>query len=278
MKTANKTGNRPQIFDKTTKRLIVINLLVTAICGGLAMLISSNPALAQAITLDLGQGDGGTVTGRVVQLLVILSVLSLAPSILIMMTSFTRIIVVLSFLRTAIGIQQTPPNTVMISLALFLTFFIMAPTFQKTYDQALQPLINEEIDEIEAFEKGVEPFKEFMLLHVREADLTLFTELSESGPYAEPMDVPLQVLIPSFMISELRRAFEIGFMLFLPFLIIDMVTASILMSMGMMMLPPVMISLPFKIVFFVLVDGWYLISGSLIQSFGPTSASVIGGG
>lgn len=278
MKTVQKTSNRPQIFDKTTKRLIVINLLITAICGGLAMLISSNPALAQAITLDLGQGEGGTVTGRVVQLLVILSVLSLAPSILIMMTSFTRIIVVLSFLRTAIGIQQTPPNTVMISLALFLTFFIMAPTFQKTYDQALQPLINEEIDEIEAFEKGVEPFKEFMLLHVREADLTLFTELSESGPYAEPMDVPLQVLIPSFMISELRRAFEIGFMLFLPFLIIDMVTASILMSMGMMMLPPVMISLPFKIVFFVLVDGWYLISGSLIQSFGPTSASVVGGG
>lgn len=278
MKTVQKANNRPQIFDKTTKRLIVINLLITVICGGLAMLISSNPALAQAITLDLGQGEGGTVTGRVVQLLVILSVLSLAPSILIMMTSFTRIIVVLSFLRTAIGIQQTPPNTVMISLALFLTFFIMAPTFQKTYDQALQPLINEEIDEIEAFERGVEPFKEFMLLHVREADLTLFTELSESGPYAEPMDVPLQVLIPSFMISELRRAFEIGFMLFLPFLIIDMVTASILMSMGMMMLPPVMISLPFKIVFFVLVDGWYLISGSLIQSFGPTSASVIGGG
>lgn len=278
MKTVHKNNNRPQIFDKTTKRLIIINLLITAICGGLAMLISSNPALAQAITLDLGQGEGGTVTGRVVQLLVILSVLSLAPSILIMMTSFTRIIVVLSFLRTAIGIQQTPPNTVMISLALFLTFFIMAPTFQKTYDQALQPLINEEIDEIEAFERGVEPFKEFMLLHVREADLTLFTELSESGPYAEPMDVPLQVLIPSFMISELRRAFEIGFMLFLPFLIIDMVTASILMSMGMMMLPPVMISLPFKIVFFVLVDGWYLISGSLIQSFGPTSASVIGGG
>ena len=265
------------------KRFIAINLIITALCGGLLFALTTNPALAQAITLDMGQGEGGTVTGRVIQMVAILTILSLAPSILIMMTSFTRIIVVLSFLRTAIGIQQTPPNTVMISLALFLTFFIMAPTFTKAYEQGLQPLINEEIDEVTAFERGLEPFKEFMLIHVRETDLQLFTELSESGPYATPMDIPIQVLIPSFMISELRRAFEIGFMLFLPFLIIDMVTASILMSMGMMMLPPVMISLPFKIVFFVLVDGWYLISGSLIQSFGPTgpataTATAIGAG
>jgi len=252
--------------------------MITAIAGGLLFAITSSPALAQAITLDMGSGEGGTVTGRVVQLLAIMTILSLAPSILIMMTSFTRIIVVLSFLRTAIGIQQTPPNTVMISLALFLTFFIMAPTFTKAYEAGLQPLINEEIDEVTAFERGVEPFKEFMLNHVRETDLELFTELSGEGPFDEPMAVPLQILIPSFMISELRRAFEIGFMLFLPFLIIDMVTASILMSMGMMMLPPVMISLPFKIVFFVLVDGWYLISGSLIQSFGPTSSAVVGSG
>lgn len=235
----------------------------------LPVLLIADPAFAQTVTLDLGSEEGGSVTGRVVQLVALLTILSLAPSILIMMTSFTRIVVVLSFLRTAIGIQQTPPNTVMISLALFLTFFIMAPTFQAAYDSGLKPLINEEIDEMQAFEQGVAPFKAFMLEHVREKDLELFTELSESGPYAEPMAVPLQVLIPSFMISELRRAFEIGFMLFLPFLIIDMVTASILMSMGMMMLPPVMISLPFKIVFFVLVDGWYLICGSLIQSFGP---------
>ena len=260
------------------KRFIAINLVITGLCGALLFALTTNPALAQAVTIDIGQGGSGTVTGRVIQLVAILTILSLAPSILIMMTSFTRIIVVLSFLRTAIGIQQTPPNTVMISLALFLTFFIMAPTFQKAYEQGLQPLINEEIDEITAFERGVEPFKEFMLLHVRESDLTLFTELSGEGPFAEPLDVPLQILIPSFMISELRRAFEIGFMLFLPFLIIDMVTASILMSMGMMMLPPIVISLAFKIVFFVLVDGWYLISGSLIQSFGPTSTSVIGGG
>lgn len=269
---------RELFFTKGMKKFILINLAVTAICGTLLFALTTSPALAQAITIDMGQGEGGTVTGRVIQLVAILTILSLAPSILIMMTSFTRIIVVLSFLRTAIGIQQTPPNTVMISLALFLTFFIMAPTFQKAYEEGLQPLINEEINEVTAFERGVEPFKEFMLTHVREKDLELFTELNESGPYAEPMDVPIQVLIPSFMISELRRAFEIGFMLFLPFLIIDMVTASILMSMGMMMLPPVMISLPFKIIFFVLVDGWYLISGSLIQSFGPTGATIATGG
>ena len=233
----------------------------------------ANPALAQNISIDLGDEGDGTVSGRVLQIVALMSVLSLAPSILIMMTSFTRIIVVLSFLRTAIGIQQTPPNTVVISLALFLTFFIMTPTLQSAYEDGVLPLINEEINEVEAFERSTTPFKEFMLAHVRAEDLTLFVDLSETGPYDEAMDVPLQIVIPSFMISELRRAFEIGFMLFLPFLIIDLVVASILMSMGMMMLPPVTVSLPFKIIFFVLVDGWYLISGSLIQSF-----TTVGGG
>lgn len=259
------------------KRFIAINLGLSALCGLLLIGLTTSPAWAQSFNIDMGGGDGGTLTGRVIQMVALLTVLSLAPSILIMMTSFTRIIVVLSFLRTAIGIQQTPPNTVMISLALFLTFFVMAPTIEKAYEAGLKPLINEEIDEVTAFERGIEPFKEFMLIHVRETDLQLFTDLSESGPYEDKMDIPIQVLIPSFMISELRRAFEIGFMLFLPFLIIDMVTASILMSMGMMMLPPVMISLPFKIIFFVLVDGWYLISGSLIQSFGPTGPPGGGG-
>lgn len=243
---------------------------------GLGAALFAEPALAQSVSLDFGGEENGTVTGRVIQLVILMTVLSLAPSILVMMTSFTRIIVVLSFLRTAIGIQQTPPNTVMISLALFLTFFIMAPTLESAYEAGLKPLINEEIDEMQAFEQGVQPFKEFMLKHVRGADLELFVELSGEGPFDDPMAVPLQVLIPSFMISELRRAFEIGFMLFLPFLIIDMVTASILMSMGMMMLPPVMISLPFKIIFFVLVDGWYLISGSLIQSFQTLPTPVSG--
>ena len=238
----------------------------------LFVFVLSTPALAQNISIDLGTGGDGTVSGRIVQIVALMSVLSLAPSILIMMTSFTRIVVVLSFLRTALGVQQTPPNSVVISLALFLTFFIMSPTLHSAYEEGVQPLINEEITEIEAFERGTSPFKEFMLNHVRDDDLTLFIDLSESGPYDEAMDVPLQIVIPSFMISELRRAFEIGFMLFLPFLIIDMVTASILMSMGMMMLPPVTISLPFKIIFFVLVDGWYLVAGSLVQSFG------VGGG
>ncbi len=265
-------------FNKSMKRFIAVNIGLTVLCGLLLLGLTTNPAWAQALSIDLGGGEGGTVTGRVVQLVALLTVLSLAPSILIMMTSFTRIIVVLSFLRTAIGVQQTPPNTVMVSLALFLTFFVMAPTFTKAYEAALQPLINEEIDEITAFERGIEPFKEFMLQHVKEVDLQLFTELSDSGPFAEPMDIPIQILVPSFMISELRRAFEIGFMLFLPFLIIDLVTTSILMSMGMMMLPPIIISLPFKVIFFVLVDGWYLISGSLIQSFGPTGPPLVAGG
>ena len=235
-----------------------------------------HPALAQQITLDLGAEEDGTVSGRIVQMLALLTVLSLAPSILIMMTSFTRIVVVLSFLRTAMGIQQTPPNTVMISLALFLTFFIMSPTLKAAYDNGITPLLNAEIDEIQAFDRTVAPFHDFMMKHVRETDLKLFVELSGEGPFETEAEIPLQVLIPAFMISELRRAFEIGFMLFLPFVIIDMVVASILMSMGMMMLPPVMISLPFKIIFFVLVDGWYLICGSLIQSFNSVPVTPAG--
>lgn len=249
------------------RRILKISALVTAALATLLLgLLLSHPASAQVLSLDMG-GDTGTVTGRVVQMVALLTVLSLAPSILIMMTSFTRIIVVLSFLRTAIGLQQTPPNAVMVSLALFMTFFVMAPTFEAAYNQGVRPLIAEEVDETTAFNRSVEPFKAFMLKHVREADLRMFMEVSKTPPPEEPMATPLQVVVPSFMISELRRAFEIGFMLFLPFLVIDIVTASILMAMGMMMLPPVTISMPFKIVFFVLVDGWNLVAGSLIQSF-----------
>lgn len=232
-------------------------------------------AFAQKLTLDLGGTEaadnpsgGGSVTGRVVQIVALLTVLSLAPSILMMMTSFTRIVVVFSFLRSAIGIQQTPPNTVLISLAMFLTLFIMMPTFQQSYEQGIKPMINEEMPEMEAMEKAVQPFKHFMLKYTRDKDLLLFVEINKAGPFEKVEDTPIQYVIPAFMISELRRAFEIGFLLFLPFLVIDMVVASILMSMGMMMLPPVMISLPFKIIFFVLVDGWYLITGSLLQSYG----------
>ncbi|HET8729430.1 MAG TPA: flagellar type III secretion system pore protein FliP [Alphaproteobacteria bacterium] len=225
------------------------------------------PALAQSRSLDLGADDGSTTT-LIIQLVALITVLSLAPSILVMVTSFTRIVVVLSFLRSALGIQQTPPNTVLVSLALFLTFFIMAPVFEQAYEDGIVPLTNNEIDEGMAFERTVQPFKTFMLSHVREEDLGLFVEMSRMEEIEDPTEVPLQVLVPAFMISELRRAFEIGFLLFLPFLIIDMVVASILMSMGMMMLPPIMLSLPFKLIFFVLVDGWYLVAGSLVRSYG----------
>lgn len=225
-------------------------------------------AFAQSVTLDLGPEGSASTTGRVIQLVLLLTILSLAPAILIMMTSFTRIIVVLSFLRTALGTQQTPPNQVLISLALFLTLFIMMPTFQNVYDEAVQPLLDGNIDEVQAFERAVVPFETFMMRHVREQDLALFVDMAGLEDEAVQDNMPMRVLIPAFMISELRRAFEIGFLLFVPFLIIDMVVASVLMSMGMMMLPPIMIAMPFKIIFFVLVDGWYMVVGSLVRSYG----------
>ncbi len=231
--------------------------------------LSASSALAQALTLDLG-GEGGTSTGRILELVALLTVLSLAPAILVTVTSFTRIIVVLSFLRNALGMQQTPPNIVLISLALFLTGFIMAPTLEKSYDDGIAPLIAEKLPEQEALTRAAAPLHDFMTGHVRSQDLQLFAGMAKIETVAEAKDVPYRVLVPAFMISELRRAFEIGFLLFLPFLVIDLVVSSILMSMGMMMLPPVTISLPFKLIFFVLVDGWYLVAGSLVQSFGPS--------
>ncbi len=233
----------------------------------LAILMGAAPAAAQSLNIDLGDG-GGSTTARIVQTIALLTVISLAPSILVMVTSFTRIVIVLSFLRSAMGTQQSPPNSVMVALALFLTFFIMQPTLERSYNEGIRPLIAEEITEAQAFDRAMAPVHAFMIRHVREKDLQLFMDLSRSAPVAQPQDTPLRALIPAFMISELRRAFEIGFMIFIPFLIIDMVIASVLMAMGMMMLPPVLISLPFKLIFFVLVDGWYLIAGSLVRSFG----------
>ncbi len=235
--------------------------------GALAVaLFAADPAFAQAFTLDLGEG-GGSLTGRIVQLLALMTVLTLAPSILVVVTSFTRIVVVLSIIRSALGLQQTPPNAVLISLALFLTAFIMTPTIEAAYRDGVAPLIEERIGETEALERTVAPVRDFMLRHVREKDLALFVGVAKIPAIEEPGDTPLRVLVPAFMISELRRAFEIGFLIFIPFLIIDIVIASVLMSMGMMMLPPVMISLPFKLIFFVMVDGWHLVAGSLVQSF-----------
>lgn len=259
-----------RLFTAFKKHLLpVTGLLGTAVVllVGSAILLPAGPSLAQSINIDIG--EGGTVTGRLVQLVALLTVLSLAPSLLVMITSFTRLIIAFSLLRTAFGAQQTPPNAVLISLALFLTFFIMQPTLERSYNEGIQPLIEEQISEQEAFDLAIAPFRDFMLRHVRDRDLMLFMDIGGMPAVENPADTPLRALIPAFMISELKRAFEIGFLLFVPFVVIDMVIASILMSMGMMMLPPVMISLPFKLIFFVLVDGWYLVVGSLVQSFNP---------
>ena len=232
--------------------------------AALPLVLFAEPALAQSVSVNLGEGS---LTGRVVQLIILLTVLSIAPGILMTVTSFTRIVVSLSLLRNALGTQSSPPNMVLISLALFLSFFVMGPTFERAWQDGIQPFTQEQITEEEAFERTAAPFRTFMLKHTRESDLKLFVDLSRK-PVEAVEETPLTVLIPAFMISELRRAFEIGFLLFLPFLIIDLVVASILMSMGMMMLPPATISLPFKLIFFVLVDGWHLVAGSLVQSYG----------
>jgi len=238
-------------------RWVLLGLLVAVV----------TPAQAQQFSLDLG--EGASTSSRMIQLILLMTVLSVAPSILMMVTSFTRIVVVLSFLRQALGTQSSPPNMVVVSLALFLTAFVMTPTFQASYEQGIRPLIENKIDEQEAVIRAIKPIHAFMIKQVREHDLQLFMDLSHSKPVTDQADIPLQALVPAFMISELRRAFEIGFLIFLPFIIIDMVISSILMSMGMMMLPPTTISMPFKLIFFVLVDGWYLVCGSLVQSFTP---------
>lgn len=241
-------------------KALKLSAIVTALC-----LLAPGVVLAQAINVDLGTGAG--LTERVVQLIGLLTVLSLAPSIVIMTTSFVRIIVVLSLLRTALGLQQSPPNAVLVSLALFLTAIVMAPTFQAAYDEGVRPLLDQQAELPQAFDAASTPVKAFMLGQVDEGDLALFVRLAKVERGTARADLPLRVVTPAFMISELKRAFEIGFLLFVPFLVIDLVVASVLMSMGMMMLPPVVVSLPFKLIFFVLVDGWRLVAGSLVESF-----------
>ena len=244
-------------------RRAAIGSVLTAI----AFVIFPTVAMAQAINLDLGTGGG--LTDRVVQLVGLITVLSLAPSIVIMTTSFVRMVVVLSLLRTALGLQQSPPNSVIISLALFLTAIVMAPTFQASYAAGIKPLLDKKMELPAAFNATAQPVKMFMLAQVDPDDLGLFVRLAKTPRTVKAADLPIHVVTPAFMISELKRAFEIGFLLFIPFLVIDLVVASVLMSMGMMMLPPVVVSLPFKLIFFVLVDGWRLVAGSLVQSFHP---------
>ncbi|GLO66008.1 MULTISPECIES: flagellar type III secretion system pore protein FliP [Oceanobacillus] len=217
--------------------------------------------------IDIFSSSDPTNISTSIKLLLLLTIFSLAPGILILMTSFTRIIIVLSFVRTSLATQQMPPNQVLIGIALFMTFFIMAPTFSEVYEEGLAPLFNEEITLDEAYENASMPLKEFMAQHTRQKDLDLFLNYTQADPPETVEDIPLTTLVPAFAISELKTAFQMGFLIFIPFLIIDMAVASILMSMGMMMLPPVMISLPFKILLFVLVDGWYLITQSLLGGF-----------
>jgi len=240
--------------------LILLMLLAAAT-------VSAEPLPIPNVSLNIGGSTDQGKASTVVQLLIILTVLSLAPAILLMVTSFTRIVVVLSLIRHALGTQQMPPNQIIIGLALFLTFFIMAPVWQKVNNDALKPYYEDRISGEEAFALAAEPVKNFMLKQTREKDLALFVGIAKEKRPSKPSDVSLTVLIPAFVISELKTAFQIGFLIYLPFIIIDIVVSSILLSMGMMMLPPIMISMPFKLLLFVLVDGWYLIVGSLVQSF-----------
>ncbi|HEY5347592.1 MAG TPA: flagellar type III secretion system pore protein FliP, partial [Rhizomicrobium sp.] len=235
-----------------------------AFAATLAPAAAGGAASAGGLSIDFS--GSGLFTDRMMQIIALITILSIAPSILIMMTSFVRIVVVLSLLRTALGLQQSPPNSVLVSLAMFLTLFVMTPTLTEAYHQGIQPMIANQVTTEVGFEKAMVPMKKFMIAHVRAADMKLFMDMAHVKA-TSPEETSLTTLAPAFMLSELKRAFEIGFLIFVPFLIIDMAVASILMSMGMMMLPPVIISLPFKLIFFVLVDGWRLIAGSLVESY-----------
>ena len=233
------------------------------------LLLSTAPALAQVPDLNtlIPQGSG-TVASRIVQIVALLTVLSVAPGLLVMVTSFTRFAVALSFLRSGLGLQSTPANLILISLSLFMTFYVMAPTFERAWDDGVKPLMNNSMPEEEAFGKIVEPFREFMMAQVRDKDLKLFEDLARDNFKTKNQTKgEIRVLIPAFMISELRRGFEIGFLIALPFLVIDMIVSTLTMSMGMMMLPPSVIALPIKILFFIMIDGWNLLIGSLVRSY-----------
>jgi flagellar biosynthetic protein FliP len=230
------------------------------------LLLLPGTALAQSISLDLGAAGPG-VTSRVVQLTALITVLSLAPSLLVMMTAFARIVIVLSLLRSAIGTQGAPPNMVLIGLALFLTFFVMQPVLDQAWTAGLLPMSEGRVSDMEGLRLAAEPFRKFMAASARPNDVQLFLDLAKLPDPPSADATPWRALVPAFIVGELRRAFEMGFLLYLPFLVIDMVVASVLMGLGMMMLPPNVVSLPFKLIFFVLVDGWRLVAGSLVQSF-----------
>jgi flagellar biosynthetic protein FliP len=232
--------------------------------------LAASASIAKAQQLDLGaigQADGTTV-GYIIQMFGLLTILSVAPGLLIMVTSFTRFVIAFSILRAGIGLQTTPANLILISLSLFMTFYVMAPTFDQAWNNGVRPLMDNEITQAEALERISDPFRTFMVAHVRDKDFDLFADLArERGQTVATETVDLRILVPAFMISEIRRGFEIGFLIVLPFLVIDLIVATITMAMGMMMLPPTVVSLPFKLLFFVLIDGWNLLVGSLVRSF-----------
>jgi flagellar biosynthesis protein FliP len=243
-------------------RLIGLTVLLLTVLSAVA-----GAQTMPKISVEVGQTEDPSDLSTTLQIIILMTVLSLAPAILIMTTSFVRMAVVLSFLRHAMGTHQMPPNQLLVALALILTFFVMSPVLNQAYNDGVKPYLDEQIDGEEAYRKTVEPFRKFMLAQTREKDLALFVGIAGLDQPNNAEEVPLQVLVPGFVISELRTAFQIAFVLFVPFLVIDMVVASVLMSMGMMMLPPIIVSLPFKILLFVLVDGWYLVVKSLVESF-----------
>ncbi len=255
-----------RVIVKHLRRTLFILMLIMVVWPSAAMAADSD-ATFPLFRIDVDQDQSPGKVGVVMQIFLLLTVLSLAPSILVMLTSFTRIAIVLSLLRQAIGSNQIPPSQIIIGLSLFLTFFIMTPVWQNVHQEAIKPYLANEIDSEQALEKAMQPVRKFMIKQTREKDLAMMVQVAKMPRPKNIDDVPTHVLIPSFIISELKTAFQIGFMLYVPFLIIDMVVASVLLSMGMMMLPPVMVSLPFKLMIFVLTDGWYLIVGSLVKSF-----------
>ncbi len=249
-------------------------LLIFALLAGL-VLVSTGCASQNTVavpSIEFGGQIGTTsdpqVVGTELQILILLTVLSLAPALLIMVTAFTRIVIVLSFVRSALALPQIPPNQVLIGLALFLTFFVMAPTWNQVNQNAIQPYLNNQIDQQTAYERGIQPVREFLFKQTRERDLALFVKMAKLSRPKNQDDIPTYVLVPAFIISELKTAFQMGVLIFIPFLVLDMIIASALMSMGMMMLPPSLVSMPFKLLLFVMVDGWHLVVRSLITSFG----------
>jgi flagellar biosynthetic protein FliP len=264
-------SKRPErlVADRLSLLCKIAFLTVLIVLGGVNLCGAQDPTIrAPFFSIHMNETKESAEPTVVLQIFLLMTVLSLAPAILIMLTSFTRVVIVLSLLRRALGTNQMPPNQVMIGLALFLTFFIMSPVWQQVNQDAVQPYLEKKIDSQQAFRNAADPLREFMFKQTREKDLALFVKIAEAERPKNVEDIPTKVLIPSFIISEVKTAFQIGLLLYVPFLIIDMVVASVLLSMGMMMLPPIMISLPFKLMLFVLADGWHLLVGSLVKSFG----------